>query len=427
MSRSRDILLMVLLFAATFAASIWLLAGDSFSVNLGDGAAKHSDDRADPNFGGRINAHAPGGTGTDADSAAAKARAQAGDASVAATSGTLAAALSADVGLIGTVNATLSPVAGRLVDNRSGSFQILDIPPGSYKLSVWADGFIPSRERMVTIETGRKHHIELQLTAGVRPKGRSIDAETSQPVAGATIDFIGVVRVLSDHNGEFETPWAIPAAALESMVISHPEYDTISLARHPWGDVRNMQVGLGRGPCALIGRITQVGPRTLPQQGRIRAYMTSPNSDRELRRQINIDTTKDFSIARMTPGAYAVVLDFPGTNLPARTEEVHLGSAQPMEVVFPFGGGTKLEGTLLTRGGTLHPTRVELIGEDGRSVLEVSSATGGVFLMEAAPAGRWRLRVHYGNPHFNTEHFEIDEALAVVLLEVDCDAQRLKR
>ena len=425
MKRTRDILVLTLLFAATFAGTVWLLSGDLGLVSIGGGTTPSEENSSDPTMGGRITAHA---RGTNADGSAAQGSSAAGANAVASNApGHIEASLQADNGQIGTVNAALTPAAGRLVDNRSGSFRILDIPPGSYKMSVWADGFVPSRAHFVTVEPGRTHKLDITLSAGVVPRGRTVDAESGQPIGDATIEFVGHTRVLSDHNGSFEVPWAIPAVALENMVVSHPEYDTIAMLRHPWGDARNMQVGLGRGPCALIGRITQVGTRVLPAQGRIRAFMTSPDGGRELRRQIMIDTTKDFTIARMTAGAYAVILDFPGTNLPARTEEVHLGSALPMEVVFPFGGGTRLEGTLLARAGAPLPTRVELIGEDGRSVLEVTSVVGGVFLMEAAPAGSWRLRVHYGNPLFNTEQFDIDEAQPVVLLEIDCDAQRLKR
>jgi hypothetical protein len=70
---------------------------------------------------------------------------------------------------------------------------------------------------------------------------------------------------------------------------------------------------------------------------------------------------------------------------------------------------------------------VELIGEDGQPVLAVTSGEGGVFLMEAAPAGRWRLRVHWGLPWFNTEHFEISAGEPVQLMEVDCDKKLIVR
>ncbi len=426
MALRRDTVLFVVLFLAAFVGTVLLVAGTDIlkAVGLGEPASNASERGAQPGGLPAPHAlHAPSAApGTNASNAAG------GNTANANTKlATLHVDVLPDKGQVGLVQASLTPPAGELTDNRNGSFSLRGIPPGRYRLAVWAQGFQPIRGEFLEFAAGEAKELKLDMRAGVTPRGFTLDAETRIPVANARVEFVGHAHVQSDANGAFEVPWALAPEALEDMVVSHPEYDTIALRRHAWGDVNRMQIGLGRGQGAVIGRFTQMGTRALPAEARVRAYMTNTDNSRELRRELIFNTAEEFQIPRMTYGAYALVVDFPGTNLPARTEEVHVGSQQPVQVVFPFSGGIRLEGTLRARAGAPLPTRVELIGEDGRSVLEVTSAAGGVFLMEAAPAGRWRLRVHWGLPWFNTDHFEIGAEEPVQLMEVDCDKQLIVR
>lgn len=425
MALRRDTVLLVVLFLAAFLGTVLLVAGTDILNAVGFGEAESRQPAHSGQPGGPVAPHAlhaptrPGASGTDATAGNARDNA--------AKLASLQVDLLTDKGQVGLVQAALTPPAGELTDNRNGSFTLQKIPPGRYRLTVWATDFQPIRGEFLEFTAGEAKALKLNIRAGITPKGSTVDAETRVPVANARVEFTGHAHVQSDANGEFQVPWALPPEALEDLVVSHPEYDTIALRRHAWGDVNRMQIGLGRGKGAVIGRLTQMGTREIPAQARVRAYMTNSDNSRELRREILFNASGEFEIPRMTYGAYALVVDFPGTNLPARTEEVHVGSQQPVQVVFPFGGGTRLEGTLRARAGAPLPTRVELIGEDGLSVLEVTSAEGGVFLMEAAPAGRWRLRVHWGMPWFNTDHFEIGAEEPVHLLEVDCDKKLIVR
>jgi|GEM_PF-5233347 hypothetical protein len=426
MALRREHFFLCALFLLAFAGTILLVASDSVleAFGLRDEPEAGARGATVPNGGSTPHALHVEGTARNAGAADGVNHESAAAATKLAS---LEVQLVADSGQIGTVQAALNPPAGVLSDNRSSSFRISDVPPGRYRLAIWATGFQPLRGEMVDLQPGEARKLQFTLAAGVTPRGRTVDAETSIPVANARVEFVGHTVVTSDANGEFQVPWAIPFSALEDMVVSHPEYDIIALKRHAWGDTNRMQIGLGRGKGAVLGRITQVGTREIPPEARVRAYLTNTDGTRELRRELTFRTEGEFSMARMTYGAYVLVLDFPGTDLPSRSEDVHVGSPAAMEVVFPFAGGIRLEGTLRARAGAPLPTRVELIGEDGQPVLAVTSGEGGVFLMEAAPAGRWRLRVHWGLPWFNTEHFEISAGEPVQLMEVDCDKKLIVR
>lgn len=128
---------------------------------------------------------------------------------------TLAVAVLDDSGLIAMPTATVVVRWGDAVErpvrepsNDEGRL-LLCVPPGARQAALWAEfGDASSEERVVDLEPGAAHEVELRLVfaEGVtgRLVGRVRDARTRRPVAAATVSLTGRrEEVQSDRRGQF--------------------------------------------------------------------------------------------------------------------------------------------------------------------------------------------------------------------------------
>lgn len=322
---------------------------------------------------------------------------------------------------------TLTPNAGRVVDNLRGRLAIDDLPPGHYQIAVWTDGHIAAFDRDLQVKSGAKIRRRMELSAGIRPKGTIVDAQTSEPVAGALINFNGHIKVRSDSAGRFQAANFVPREALAQVEVSHVSYDEIT---YTWPAYQNnstdMLLAVTRGNCRVEGRIVNKLPTPVKGKVLLKLFLDASNGRVEKRRELRIAVDEPFVFDRVHEGIYALHAEFEGSAVAAKRYDFLLEEKTTKFVEIVFEPGVAIEAKLLSRGARPSSVKVELLDEKAIPIVMTQSDAEGFVNFEQVPAGKYRLKVWMGLPWFNTEEFSIDGKDALSLLEVDCDRRRLK-
>lgn len=121
----------------------------------------------------------------------------------------------------------------RSVDDPAGAFLLEGLIAGRYVLTVSAAGRPPTRSNSIEVEAGRTtHHVRIVLAAGATLVGVIQDAESRQPVAGATVALDAltstganaIMPATTDAAGEFSLAGVPPGPF--SVRVVHPSYRT---------------------------------------------------------------------------------------------------------------------------------------------------------------------------------------------------------
>lgn len=324
---------------------------------------------------------------------------------------------------IPTVHMRLIPGAGQLVRNTGEDWLIEDVPAGAYQLEVWADEFVASRAEVV-VRPGRRTWHDVRLQPGVRPRGKIVDETDQRGVANALIEFSGTARTRSGADGGFLAPYVIPRAALDQITVSHPSYDKYTYVRQPTHDPNDMVLALSRGNATITGKIIPDHETFKAEQARLRLYFAT-GGRHDLRREQTIAVDKAFKFERVHQGVYDLAIDFPGTKLPELHREVRVRMNETADVQVHVGKGSDVTGHILARAGDLGGRKIQLLNAKGLAVAACTTEGDGSFKMSSVPEGRYRVKVWYGNPWFNTEAFDVDGRRERKIV-VDCDMRRLR-
>ncbi|APR83617.1 Hypothetical protein A7982_08966 [Minicystis rosea] len=106
----------------------------------------------------------------------------------------------------------------RAIQDARGAFRWENLAPGTYVLSAGAEGRPFARSRPIEVELGRTtHHVRIALPRSATLSGRVFDADTRQPLAGATVAFdaltssgIGSGFATADESGAYALSGAPP-------------------------------------------------------------------------------------------------------------------------------------------------------------------------------------------------------------------------
>lgn len=149
---------------------------------------------------------------------------------------------------------SLRPPEIHTVEDTGGAFLLEKLAPGSYVLSVGADGRSPVRSPSIEVQAGQiTRGIRIVLPRGGIIEGHIFDEEKKAPLVSAKISLDatsslrreGVAPVLSDKAGAFRLEGA-PTTGPFSLRIEHDGYRTRILAglRVQSGEILREEVGL---------------------------------------------------------------------------------------------------------------------------------------------------------------------------------------
>ncbi|WP_437755495.1 carboxypeptidase regulatory-like domain-containing protein [Sorangium sp. So ce1389] len=120
----------------------------------------------------------------------------------------------------------------RKVSDPSGAFQLSDLAPGRYVLTVSAPGRPPTRSEPVDVEAGgAARRVRIVLPQGATLRGRVVDAESRAPVVEAQVELDSATSsganaislALTDSNGDYELQ-GVPASGPFSVRVRHDQY-----------------------------------------------------------------------------------------------------------------------------------------------------------------------------------------------------------
>ncbi|MCI0589758.1 MAG: carboxypeptidase regulatory-like domain-containing protein [Planctomycetes bacterium] len=218
----------------------------------------------------------------------------------------------------------------RTLDAADGSFEILDVPPGSLYLEFEAEGFVPGEIESLEVAEGNVlRGVEVRLRLGVTVRGSVVERGTSNPVEGASVQIVEeggptsrTIRMLSSlseqvpvttgSDGRFQFVGRVPGTL--RLGATHPSFahalaDPIEAKG---GDVvEGVVIPLSRGG-ALDGHAIREGSPLPPTA----TVLVLPVGDLHERipfepRAVGIDETGYFKVERLTPGRYSVLASVP--------------------------------------------------------------------------------------------------------------------
>ncbi len=303
------------------------------------------------------------------------------------------------------------PSGGERKTTADGRIDIGGIAPGIYTISVTADEYLTRPVPAVVVEAGKRVLVNVALDRASFLAGTVTEETFGRPLAGASIDFNGLVRATSDLSGNFRTAARIRPTALDVIHVHHPDYDSQHFLRMPITDIGNIRLSMGRGKGTLEGRIIALGRREAPPRIVARVLRPLEGKEVELRREVIVVGKSDFRIEGVYDGPYVLEVEFPGSSIAGRREEFDLTKEPDHRKAYEFliPEGPNIIGTLVSRVGLHSGVVVELVDEFNRVRARSTSLTDGKFSFDAVPAGEWRYRVDGRVPTTWSTPFKVEE------------------
>jgi len=115
----------------------------------------------------------------------------------------------------------------RNVEDEKGAFEMTNVTPGKYVLSVSSEGRPPAKSEALEVEAGRSvTGVRIVLAAGALLSGTVTDADTRKPVAGARVALdsltssgvSSIPSVKTDENGAYSLEGVPPAGPFSIRV-----------------------------------------------------------------------------------------------------------------------------------------------------------------------------------------------------------------
>ncbi|HMS18122.1 MAG TPA: carboxypeptidase-like regulatory domain-containing protein, partial [Planctomycetota bacterium] len=297
------------------------------------------------------------------------------------------------------------PAAGRVEHQHEEGILITDLPAGSYFIEVWADGYVNASTGELQISPSTRSSRRVVLQRGLRLAGRVVDEKTNRGVARALIRFGTEVQTMSDDEGRFFVPRSVSSEALRTVSTSHPDYDDVTHVRPGVVDSSSMTIALTRGDNQIEGVIDD--PKQRMEEASIEVVLTLESGPVPVVRRRIQSTGPRFRIKDVNTGTYGLTVRFPGTGIPDVHQKISLAYRDRLVLTIPIPAGASVQGLLTLDKGRPLQASIDLLNEAGQSILNTMSTGTGEFRFSDVPPGKYRFRVHRGNPYFNTQPFEI--------------------
>lgn len=262
------------------------------------------------------------------------------------------------------------------------------VDPAAYQITVWGGDIIPVTKRAVRVKAGHRTTLDLRLERGVKPRGLLLHALDRRPIAGATIDFNGAARIVTDSGGAFEIHQLLPKSALRVITIRHDQFDDQTYRDLALGDHRSLELFLGGDEGVIVAEIVNSSGRPIPERYVVKVTV-EPLWD--VRREFEVENLATFRVENLYLTRYRVEVHFPGGEFPALRELVKIPRDTKVANV-------RLE---LTVGGTLagrflapledivSGTKLELRDQWNKVVAECRADEKGAYRIAGLKPGRY--------------------------------------
>ncbi len=334
--------------------------------------------------------------------------------------------LAEDEQLIGQESSWRAQLGGTtLVDSPDGRFRIADIPPGTWDLTIQAEGFENGRAKSVQVEEGETTKgVQVLLGRGATITGRVLTASTSQPVPGAIVTagrgeesgFLAMLQGLGESVAMAETAedgsytvTGVPDGADHVNVAADGFANTsLKIPAIEAGELREqVELRLLDGG-TITGYVLDRNDVPLP--GRMVGAMSIQARDFQ---QTATDEEGRYRMENMRPGSYFMMAadledeslftgDFMTMLGSSRitTTYVKDGETTELDIIDPSAGGCRLEGQLLSDGVPVPGANLMLFSAEGSGLLNLNlgfstsrTNENGEFLFKSLAPGEYRVQV----------------------------------
>ncbi|HKA87287.1 MAG TPA: carboxypeptidase-like regulatory domain-containing protein [Haliangiales bacterium] len=317
-----------------------------------------------------------------------------------------------------------------------GTFRIADLPPGRWRASATAPGYVPGHIDSVELVAGREASVAFRLEAGGRMVTGTVTDRSGGPIAGALIEASPIHGILSTRDPRAAAAltdaagkYAIPVGqGRHRLQATHPEYV---------GDVRVAEVGTAGAvvnftlmPGGVIEGIVREHRTGTPVPGaqviHVREAMAGlPFGQRMAvtagRGTVTADGEGRFRIVGLSPGAIRLTARAKGMATREPTV-VPLGVAGQLTGVEVFvGGAFAIRGTVTVavEGGGGPAAAADVSAErEGNAAGTVADAAG-KFALEGLPPGNYALSA--GGP----DMLEAERPVRVTVRDRDVEGVKL--
>jgi hypothetical protein len=305
-----------------------------------------------------------------------------------------------------------------------GRFHVDKLPPGTYYVSVAAEGYVTRRAQEVNVEAGKSYKVELGLERGFELRGIVVEDVDQRPIAGASIDFNGLVQATSDATGSFRTTLVTPKA-LDIITITHDDYDRTYLIHPVIPEPTGITLAMSRGKGTITGRILAPSGEPPPPQIRVRVWRIIMENYEEVRRDRTWRDATSFEIKGVFDGTNVLEISFPGSTYATRRIEFDLARQPALHFDVDLNDGGAVEGTFVSVNKLVAHQPVTLMDTRNHPMGETRTDAEGKFRFDRVAAGDYAIRMDVGVPQINTQHFRV-EAGKTSTITVDGQLGRLK-
>ncbi|MCG8455263.1 MAG: carboxypeptidase-like regulatory domain-containing protein, partial [Holophagales bacterium] len=279
-----------------------------------------------------------------------------------------------------------------------GRYRLDFLEPGSWEVSVLAEGYLPGRGS-VRLEPGSTA-LDFELESGTRVSGRVIDDATLAPLAGVRIHLLGQgesASAVSRAGGDFEVEGVAPGqyrlqAEAAGYSLVDPE-ESFEVAEIP---VAGLEVRLATG-ARVEGRVLGL---SFEQLSRLQIYAWGPGASR----MGSVSYDGSYHLDGLGPGSWTVRADVSGTGRQAqRTVAVEEGSRR-IELDLDFELGYTLSGIVLRGGKPAGGLPMTATPTETGNMVAVTSDQLGRFRLEGLEPGVYRLVVQGSGRGFLPAH-----------------------
>ncbi len=299
------------------------------------------------------------------------------------------------------------------VRSDDGTFQLDDVPPGTWSVVVEAKGYQSAHAGNVVVEEGGTvQNVEVKVSLGASLKGRVSDVTSGQPVAGATVTHgaagggggpMAVIAAASaeeetatDADGAFTLDGLVPGKV--SLTVKHPDYSDA----HQTVDVKEgtagVEIKLTPGS-ALGGVVLSDAQQPLPgadvvlqsagDSGFGRAMVAGGNST-------TTDPSGRFRFDHLTAGRYSLVGSLQSRSSPTQTIVLQDGQSRS-DVVLQIAMGATLHGVVTGIPDSWKNGMTITVNGADSYVGSTRTGADGSFQFSGVPPGTATLRATAGN------------------------------
>jgi carboxypeptidase family protein/polysaccharide lyase family 4-like protein len=225
----------------------------------------------------------------------------------------------------------------RAFEDAEGRFRIEDLRPQSYSLRVKARGYKPAVQEGIRVDASDSAPVQFRMETGAMLRGIVLDAETREPVAGATARAAGLYPVETDSEGAFSLQGV---EGKFTLIITHPSYPAAEVPDVTSGRTEPLEILLSKGG-SVEGIVYGQNGDPLPG-----AEVSTPQQDRHADRT---DAAGHYRLEGLPAGQRVLTkVDVPGTyeGFESQTVEVRVGQSS----VLDFGVGVSLFGNVTHEG-----------------------------------------------------------------------------